>query len=91
MRISEVVYAGMAQITPASNVRVLETDQNNDEWVVVEYDWPEGEPDFMTTAEVMGPLGLEHVPGGATKAPGDPLQASRSGGLPSKESSDADQ
>ena len=61
-RMEEAAYSGMEQIEPATNVRVLEVG-GDDEWVRVEYDWPDDGPKFDTTDDVMRPFGLELVKG----------------------------
>jgi len=73
IRIEEAAYAGMEKITQASNVRVLRA-ADNDEWVNVEYDWPDDAPFFETADDVMRPHGLELVKGWREKAQEQPLR-----------------
>ncbi len=56
--IEQATYEGMEHITPASNVRVLRIG-DKDEWVDVEYDWPDDAPTFHATNDVMRQHGLE--------------------------------
>ena len=58
--IEGAVYAGMAEITAASNVKVI---NRGSDWVVVGYDWPADAPFTKDTDETMRPFGLELVKG----------------------------
>lgn len=60
--VEDAVYAGMDKIGPAKNVRMLQEGwHEGNEWIIVEYDWPDNEPYFDRTDDIVRPFGLELV------------------------------